>query len=189
MSRLAGVRPEMVRRIGPGGVSRFNPRLCHQESIQPQPHVTEKPMQIDEVLTQQAKANADAIREDVYYMTGGIAPDPDGSSFRFYHDPSNPRSYIVIDKESIVGDVYPLTDSERAHHGFVKTDVFRVGLPHGTKVKSVSTTIETIGETISAETTLSPRAAGTCHYTSGCSSKCCTTGSDGKCYCDTCCIA
>lgn len=31
--------------------------------------------------------------------------------------------------------------------------------------------------------------AGTCYKTSGCSTGCCTTGANGKCYCDYCCVS
>lgn len=147
-------------------------------------------MQLAHALAQAANVDNGASRDDVYQMTGGLAADTDANAFRFFHDPTNPRSYLVINKDDVVGDVYPLTDLERAQNKFVNANVYRIGIAHGTRVKSISLTIETIGETISAETTATPKAAGDCINTSGCGSKkCCTYGSDGKCYCDDCCIA
>lgn len=146
-------------------------------------------MKLDEALQQQVKSAVPESKEDIYYMIGGLASDPDKNVFRFFPDPENTRSYLLINKSDVLDEVYQLTELESTRKGFVNENTFRIAVKHGTKVRSVLVTIETIGETISAETTADQGTKGKCKYTSGCNSQCCTYGSDGKCYCDTCCIA
>jgi len=146
-------------------------------------------MKIDEVLQQQAKLVDHGSRDDVYYMTGGISTDPDGTAFRFYRDPENARSYLLIQKQDVIGDVHALTDLERAQKGFVRDNVFRIAVKHGATVKCIVTTIAKIGETLSAGAPKAPQASGNCIHASDCPHHCCTYASDGECYCDTCCIA
>ena len=145
-------------------------------------------MKIDEALRQQAKAGAFAAREDVSYMTGGLAPDADGKAFRFFHDSENPRSYLVISKEDVIGDVYQLTEMERTQKGFVGEPVYRIGVAHGTKVTSVDITIEKIGETLAAEM-YRVVVPGQCYGSKSCTNRCCRGKDNGKCGCSSCCIA
>ena len=146
-------------------------------------------MDIDEVLQQQAKVVDHASGDDIYYMTGSISADPEGTAFRLYRDPENTRSCLLIKKQDVIGGVHALTDLERTQKGFVRDNVFRIGLKHGTTVKCITTTIAKIGETLSVAAPRSPQLAGKCVHASDCTHHCCTYASDGECYCDTCCLA
>src|SRR5438876_9273499 len=101
-------------------------------------------MNIDEVLQQQATVADDGSRDDVYYITGGISADPDGTAFRLYHDPVNARSFLLIDKQDVIGGVHALTNLERTQKGFIRDNVFRIAVKRGTTVKCIQTTIAKI---------------------------------------------
>ncbi len=145
-------------------------------------------MKLNEALK---KVSSDFPLDDVFYIIGAIFPEPDGEAFRFYHNPDDSSSYLIISKKDVVGDVHHLTDSERAQKGYLSENVYKIGIKMGTKVKSVDTTVEVIGETISAEMDESPEAmlVGRCKHTRGCRTGCCSYGRGGKCYCNKCCVA
>lgn len=148
-------------------------------------------MNVDEVLAH-AKAAVSAVDHKVLFMNGSIEADHDGSLFRLYPDPADRRSYYVLKRADAVGDLHEFSQEEMVQAGFVGAKLFRVALRASCEVQAVSVIVHRLGETIAAwgmGRRLKPAYAGECEATSGCNSGCCTYASNGKCYCDHCCIA
>lgn len=146
-------------------------------------------MKINQALKQSGKPVESRTPEDIFFITGGIRPEADGKTFRFYQNPDDPRSYLVLKTEDVIGDVLSLNETEKAQKGFSGESIFRLGVKFGTKVRAIRASTQVLGETISADMSRAPGAAGGCKYTSGCTTSCCTYGNDGLCYCDYCCYA
>ena len=149
-------------------------------------------MNLNSILTQKDARVPTTQEHGTVYLHGAVEPDHDETMFRLYPDPSDRRSFFIIRREDVGGDFHEWSKEELIQAGFVGAKVFRVPLKHGTVVQSVSVKIQKIGVTISANvpnSRLRERVVGQCYDASDCYSGCCTTASDGNCYCDRCCYA
>jgi len=69
------------------------------------------------------------------YLTSTIENDHEPAYFRLYRNPSNRRSWLLIKKADVVGDLYEWTADETIQKGFSEAKIHRVSLKVGTKVQ------------------------------------------------------
>jgi hypothetical protein len=86
------------------------------------------------------------------FLDGSLEPDQDAAYFRLYRQPQDRRSYLLIKKADVAGDLYEWTVEEMTQAGFVGAKVYRVPLKFGTELQNVSVTIARLGETIAGAT-------------------------------------
>lgn len=108
-------------------------------------------MKIDDVLKAGAKTS-EAQDHAVTYLHGAIEPDHAPAYFRLYSNPHHRRSYLLVKKTDVAGDVYEWTGEEARQAGFVGTKVYRVPLQFGTEVQAVSIAIVRVGPTSETKT-------------------------------------
>jgi hypothetical protein len=86
------------------------------------------------------KVSKPALAQDhtTVYRHGAIEPDHDPDYFRIYNNPKNRRSYSLVRKSDLVGDIYELTPEETVQAGFVGTTIYRIPLKIGSDIQHVS---------------------------------------------------
>lgn len=130
-----------------------------------------------------------AVETTPFYYLHGVVEFIDDKHFKLFQNPDNRSSYVIIPIDSVLDELHEWSAEALAYKGFVGHAIYRVPVQHGASVQVVSVTPHKLGETLSADI-FQGALAGTCNSSSGCGSKkCCTTETDGKCYCDDCCIA
>ena len=94
------------------------------------------------------------------FLDGSVETDGDPAYFRLYRNPQNRRSYLLVKKADVVGDLCEWTAEEVRQAGFVCAKVYRVPLMFGTELQNVSIAIHKLGETIAGDTARRRRAMG-----------------------------
>ncbi len=147
-------------------------------------------MKIEQII--EKKAFPPKQHAEIFALDGHISADTDPDYIRLYRNPLNGRSYYMIRKADIIGDVYAWTAEEKVHAGMVGYEMYRIRLPYGAEFQTVEVTIEKLGETVAGAELLDGvggAVGGGCRSSSGCGSKpCCVDGSRG-CRCSMCCVA
>ena len=108
-------------------------------------------MKLEDVL-KAAPAGLRAQDHLLFFLDGSVEPDHDPAYFRLYRNPQNRRSYLLVKKADVVGDLYEWTAEEMKQAGFVCAKVYRVPLMFGTELQNLSVTIHGLGETIPGDT-------------------------------------
>ncbi len=147
-------------------------------------------MKINDILkTPAIEAN---IATETYAIHGLVVPDTAPKHVRIYRDPTNKRSYWLLNVSDIVGDLTEWTSEEKVHAGLIGEKMHKLNIRHGTEIKTVEVTIEKLGESIAGDDLVYGSGAsvsGECRSSSGCGAqRCCTVDSRG-CRCNACCIA
>lgn len=126
-------------------------------------------------------------KPEIMYLEGEIKPDYEDVVFRLYSEPRDLRSYYLIKKADVAGDIYEWTKEEMVEKGIIGAKMYRVPLRYGTELVFVNITMGKLGITMADS---SCDQVG-CQYCATCTpNTCCTRASAGKpCYCDTCCYA
>ena len=102
-------------------------------------------MKIDDVLKAAPKAPK-AHDHTVVYLNGAVEADHDPAYFRLYRSPQNRRSYLVVKKEDLAGDLQEWTPEEATKAGFVGRKIHNVPVKHGAEVQGVLVKMHRIGE-------------------------------------------
>lgn len=102
-------------------------------------------MKLDDVLTKASKVSQ-AHDHTVVYLRGAVETDHDPAYFRLYRKPQNRRSYLLVKKEDLAGDLHQWSLEETIHAGFVGTTIYNVPVRIGSQVQGVSVTLHKIGE-------------------------------------------
>ena len=112
-------------------------------------------MQLDDLLSKATLATSpDHL---TVYLNGSIDLDHDKASFRIYSRPENRRSYLLLKRADVAGEI--LSSRRRGDEaGFVASKVHRVPLKFGAEVQRISVSISKLGETRPASS--SSRFAG-----------------------------
>ena len=153
----------------------------------------ESKMNLQEVLSQETPLISSYPGN--FHLSGHLEPDTDPNFVRLYRDAMNKRSYFLIKKEDIEGDIYRWTDQELSQAGFLGQARYRISVKYGTVISSVRVKFLRVGDTIAGDTASRHRRRlsgepGDCEYSPGCGGhNCCTYADDGECYCDDCCEA
>jgi len=104
-------------------------------------------MKIDDIL--KGCGNVPQAQDHlVTYLNGGIESDHDQVYFRIYRDPRNRRSYVLLRKADVAGDIYEWTADEIREAGYVGAKVFRVPIRFGTEIQGVSIKVHKVGNPI-----------------------------------------
>jgi hypothetical protein len=146
-------------------------------------------MNLPEAISQQTPPTTE--RCELIYLNGAITADTEEKAFRIYPDPLDARSYYLVKKVDVVGEIYEWNKEELASHGVVGAKVFRVALRYGTDVMVVSYSLQKLGVTIGGEKGPSLLSSETgCQSDSSCSYNCCYKAyPNSYCRCSTCCVA
>jgi hypothetical protein len=137
-------------------------------------------MKLDDVLNAGAEVSQ-AQNHAVFYFHGAIESDHNPAYFRLYSNPHHRRSYMLVKKTDVAGDLYEWTSEETSQAGFIGTKVYRVPLQFGTEVQVVSVAIVRVGPTSAAKTAAKSafvRPASNCPsgLVCGCANPGCTEG-------------
>lgn len=88
----------------------------------------------------------------IAYRHGSIEADHDPAYFRLYANPQNRRTYMLLKKTDVLGDLYEWTTEETRQAGLVGAKRYRVTLKVGTEVQEVFISVRKLGETTTAST-------------------------------------
>ncbi len=109
-------------------------------------------MKLEDVLEKADEVSL-ADHHTIISLDGMIAVDPDSTCFRLFRNPNNPRSYLLVKKADVAGDIYEWTAEEKSRAGIVGAkNVHRVPLRFGTKLQQVSIVVYRLGERVVAIT-------------------------------------
>ncbi len=134
-------------------------------------------MKLDDVLKAAAKVSQPQDHALVY-LHGAVESDHDPAYFRLYRIPHDRRSYMLVKKADVAGDLYEWTSEEAHQAGFVGTKVYRVPLQFGTEVQIVAVAIIRVEPTNSAKTAAKSAIV---RPASGCTDGMVCTGSTPSC--------
>ncbi|MEK6558065.1 MAG: hypothetical protein AABZ14_07180 [Candidatus Margulisiibacteriota bacterium] len=148
-------------------------------------------MKIEEIAKHAEKPRSTEC--EVLFLNGVVEQDYEDQLFRLYGEPLNHRSFFLIKKEDVCGEIYEWTQQECLMNGVIGAKMFRVPLRAGTEVMFVNISLQKIGETISGASMRVLSETVGCQDTTGCiryDKYCCTRSAAGQpCYCDNCCLA
>ena len=102
-------------------------------------------MTIDAALGS-GKSARNAHDHATVYISGAVEPDHDPSHFRVYINPQNRRSYLLLKKTDVAGELYEWTAEETVHASFKGNKIFNIPLCTGTQIQRVSVKIFRAGE-------------------------------------------
>jgi hypothetical protein len=80
------------------------------------------------------------------YRHGVLEPDHDPTYFRIYSNPRNRRSYSLVKRADVTGEIYEWKPEEALEAGFVGATIHLVPLRFGTEIQRVSIRLERVGE-------------------------------------------
>src|SRR5260370_22081866 len=100
-------------------------------------------MRLDAVLRAVPKVS-EAQDHAVLYLHGAVEADHDAAYFRLYRDPENRRSYLLVKKADVAGDLNEWTAEEARQAGLVGAKVYRVPLKFGAELQKVSVAIHNL---------------------------------------------
>lgn len=162
-------------------------------------------MNIEEAVNQ---ASGFRSEDEVLHVVGNIEKDP-GGKVRVYPDPYNMSRYVLVDPDSVAGEVLDVTEHARRTNASRRGPVFSVPVGKGAKIQIVSVTTVTItdvakmrylslnqsgcgcsgkGETVEGNAGKSGCSAGNCTTVMGETYPCSETWGDWV-LCSGCCVA
>jgi hypothetical protein len=130
---------------------------------------------INDVL-QKVSKTLPAQDHTTMYRHGVLEPDHDPSYFRIYRNPRNRRSYSLIKRADVAGEIYEWKPEEALEAGFVGATVHLVPLKFGSEVQHVTIRLERVGEKSAAGK--STKDDDVCCCDAGCQPPCGTMSSD-----------
>lgn len=150
-------------------------------------------------------ANQPAVGESLI-LVGSLEKDAGTEKVRIYPNPTNRNQYIILDAETVDGDVVDVTDAFRKQSPELRNSIFSVPVKKGSSFQLV-TALTIKVENIAALSKLSVDQLGgggcscqhgatnraSCQYrecttVKGGSYSCREPGPDGHWYCSTCCL-
>jgi hypothetical protein len=118
-------------------------------------------MNIEDAVNQ---ASRTPIKAEALNVIGSIEKDAGSGKVRVYPDPYNMSRYVLIDPESVAGDVLDVTEHARRLNPSRRNPVFSVPVRKGAEIEIVSVTKVTITD-VAKMRRLSLNQSGCC----GCS--------------------
>lgn len=128
-------------------------------------------MKLDEALKASVKTTP-VSDHAVAFIHGSIETDSDSRYFRLYRHPENRRSYLLIKKDDVAGELHKWSPEEMSHAGFVGSSIHSVPLNIGTQIHAVSVRAHRFGEPINV-----PSKSSSAEQVCCCSASCSDTGS------------
>ncbi len=106
-------------------------------------------MKLDDVLKVAAKASQ-AQDHSILFLDGAVEADHSAEYLRVYPDPGHRRSYLLVKKADVCGELHVWSAEEIRHAGFIGAKVFRIPLRVGIELQTVSVAVHKFGEASAA---------------------------------------
>lgn len=111
-------------------------------------------------------------------LKGAIELDHDPAYFRIYPDSRNRRSYSIVKKSDVEGEVYEWSSEEMLSAGFVNSKIYTIPMKSGAEIQRVSVILQRVGQAGSRKHSEGCGGSNVCCCGTDCTQCSCTSKED-----------